>query len=466
MTTPERNTLRIGVLQDNLILEERLIQKKKPVTVGHSIKSTFCIPTSTVPELLTMFEVKGSQYLLRFDEKTDGRVAVGEAVHKISDLRTHKDVTKKGNVYYLPLSDKSRGKVVVSDITFLFQMVPKPPPKPKAKLPGSAKGWFKQTLRRDQILIAGFLASIIFQGGLVTTFKVAASDRPRLTDEEKETLLTVDVQFEEEVIKPPEEKSEKKEADAAGPAEEEPAGDPPPTVAVAEQPKAQQPAKKPSGPANHDKLRPVKTAKKPDTIVNFFKQPGMGGANPLSPSSAQAYREAFSGSEGVSEKTAGEDVGGMRDGPVADTGGTGTRVAGLTRAEKGGGMLKTGEVKTAAKEPEKKINLKVGISGGNKTGGTGTLDGTSVTSVFKRRSSAFRTCYETRLKMNPNLSGKVVIQFTIGPAGRITSINVSSNSTGDSAVGSCIVDKVRTWKFNEPENGAVMFTFPIVLSKG
>jgi len=103
-------------------------------------------------------------------------------------------------------------------------------------------------------------------------------------------------------------------------------------------------------------------------------------------------------------------------------------------------------------------------TGVRKIGGLGKLDGSSVTRVLRRRAGAFRACYERRRKVNPNLKGKVVIRFKIGTAGRIASIKVTGNSTGDSGVASCITGKVRSWRFPAPLHGSVTFTYPIVLS--
>ena len=107
---------------------------------------------------------------------------------------------------------------------------------------------------------------------------------------------------------------------------------------------------------------------------------------------------------------------------------------------------------------------KVRLHAERKAGGRGTLSGAAVSRVFRRRASAFRICYERRLRVNPNLSGKVTLRFTIGSAGRITRIGVSSNSTGDRVLGTCIVGKVRAWRFPKPVGGSVTFTYPVMLN--
>ncbi|MFT7621206.1 MAG: TonB family protein, partial [Myxococcota bacterium] len=208
-----------------------------------------------------------------------------------------------------------------------------------------------------------------------------------------------------------------------------------------------------------------------NTILKHITAAGVGGSagpDALRQGHAERLSDAFKPAGGITVGKPG-DVAGFRGGPKLEgEGGTarGTRVATLSKSERGAGRLKTGTVKTTTKKPEKRVKLRVGLRGGRKSGGIGKLDGSVVTKVLKRRSTAFRACYESRLKVNPGLSGKVVIKFTIGPAGRITNIKATSNSTGDTAVAQCIVNKVKRFRFNPPENGSVTFTYPIVLSKG
>ena len=83
--------------------------------------------------------------------------------------------------------------------------------------------------------------------------------------------------------------------------------------------------------------------------------------------------------------------------------------------------------------------------------------------MFSRRKGAIKYCYEKSLKVNPKLRGKVTIRFTIGPAGRITKIDVAENSTGDSSIAQCIVGKVKGWRFEPPQGGSVTFSYPFLL---
>ena len=163
---------------------------------------------------------------------------------------------------------------------------------------------------------------------------------------------------------------------------------------------------------------------------------------------------------GVRVADAGEDAM-FRGGPKKDDSG-GNTYRKLDKSDVKG--PKAGRVKTKGKS-EKAIKGSVKMRSGNVIGGTGKMSKGSVASVIKKRKSAIRKCYETALRTNSKVAGKVVIQFTVGTRGRVTAASVKSNSTGDKGVGSCIAKRLKKWKFPKPENGSVTFSYPFVLSK-
>ena len=58
------------------------------------------------------------------------------------------------------------------------------------------------------------------------------------------------------------------------------------------------------------------------------------------------------------------------------------------------------------------------------------------------------------------------LTVTIGTGGTVTAISVAENSTGDSEIGTCIVEKIRGWPFPPAEEGAVEFVYPFLLQSG
>ncbi|MCB9727557.1 MAG: TonB family protein [Deltaproteobacteria bacterium] len=476
-----KKILRVGIIQGGRIVEERLIRKREAVTVGVAAKNTFILPVAGLPKSLTLFDAKGENYQLHFDESMSGRVSVGDAVQDLKALQKSPNVQKRGSSYVVGLDTRSRGKVVIGEFTILFQFVEAPPVLPRPQLPAAARGGIAQ--RIDWTFVNMLILSFLLQGGAGVGLDIWWRQEGRyLQDEfgERKTrsyeVLKAEVLQQQEIEKEEPEPTEAEPADKEQEAEEptaEPAPEPEPKKETPK-PRVDQGEKK--EPAEvRDSNRTKSELKKDVTKKTFLHVLGAEGEDgSLGPSTLKAgladakLDEAFQNADGGvanADETTKTTFGGA---PVAKAG-TG-EYKGITKAEAGGERIATKKVetvdKTTATGGEKKVSASV--RGGSLTGktGVGKVDPTAVKSVFARRKGAVQYCYEKALKVNEKLKGKVVIQFTIGPAGRITSISVTENSTGDSSVGQCIMDKVRSWKFTPPEGGSVTFSFPFVLSTG
>lgn len=80
---------------------------------------------------------------------------------------------------------------------------------------------------------------------------------------------------------------------------------------------------------------------------------------------------------------------------------------------------------------------------------------------------ATRSCYEKGLDKNPQLTGRVTVRFVIGRDGRVTSSELSPESTlPDAAVQSCIARAFASLKFPPPEGGIVTVVYPVMLEPG
>ena len=160
---PVRKVLRIGIVQGGRIVEERLLRRRDSVTVGQSPKNKFVIPSSRIPLSYTLVEVKGGQYQLCFEKGMFGKVLVEGEVLDLKNVARRKLATRKDNRFFLPLSEETRGKIVLGDVTLLFQFVAPPPEVPKLQLPASAKGAWWRNIDRTFAFILVF--SLLSQGG-------------------------------------------------------------------------------------------------------------------------------------------------------------------------------------------------------------------------------------------------------------------------------------------------------------
>jgi TonB family protein len=96
-----------------------------------------------------------------------------------------------------------------------------------------------------------------------------------------------------------------------------------------------------------------------------------------------------------------------------------------------------------------------------KTTVIGGLSKDVIMKVIKRHQNEIKFCYEQELQKNASLAGKVAVMFTIDPAGAVAEANVSESSLSNNNVESCMMARIRRWKFPEPQGGGVVnVSFP------
>ena len=90
----------------------------------------------------------------------------------------------------------------------------------------------------------------------------------------------------------------------------------------------------------------------------------------------------------------------------------------------------------------------------------GEADG--VTKVVKRYKGRIKPCYDQALRQDPELSGRVEIEFSVG-RGRVLEAFVSTNSTRNDELANCILRKVKGLTFDQSVEADVIY--PFVLSQ-
>jgi hypothetical protein len=82
----------------------------------------------------------------------------------------------------------------------------------------------------------------------------------------------------------------------------------------------------------------------------------------------------------------------------------------------------------------------------------------SVAATVRKGSPSVRFCYQSRLKVNPELAGRVEIAWTLAN-GRITASSVHLDSTHDPELARCVLSRVRSWTFEPALSGDVRWPF-------
>jgi metallo-beta-lactamase class B len=85
--------------------------------------------------------------------------------------------------------------------------------------------------------------------------------------------------------------------------------------------------------------------------------------------------------------------------------------------------------------------------------------------VIRSHIDEVKACYEKHLTAHPTLAGKIMVQFTVGPAGQVIASVLQHSTMGNDAVDACTVQAVRGWEFPKPvDGGIVIVAYPFILT--
>jgi len=471
-----RKILRIGIIQAGKIIEERLLRKREPVTVGESHKNTFVIPATGLPLRFPLFELKGDKYFLTIADWMDGRLSLGTGVADLKSLKQQKIAQKVGQVdyknpnqasaakkkvpvYRVPLSEKSRGKLTFGEVTLLFQFVTPPPVPVKPQLPAIIQGgWIKSI---DWVYSTILFMSLIAHMAFVYWCRVTGP-LPEVTMDMIPARFAKFIQ----VQKPPERRKpkvqkkgdDKKGKDKKGKKKKKKAGKKKAVKKKAGKPKPRKSAAQ-LARERAERRRKISNRLARSGILALLGSKSKGGGS---------VSDVLKGG-GLMEKNLDEALKGVKG--VAVAGGAGAR--GSRRGGGARGTIEGGSSKLSG--PSGKAGT--GGAGGKKRGGVrvksklaiesleteGTLNQSKLRKLISRKRRTVQYCYERELKRTPSLSGKITVRITIALTGRVSNVEIDDNSL-NSRVARCITRKVKRWRFPKPEGEAATVAIPFVFS--
>ena len=147
----------------------------------------------------------------------------------------------------------------------------------------------------------------------------------------------------------------------------------------------------------------------------------------------------------------------------AGAGGKGTNligISGISTKGKGGGTKGFGRGGKLGVRGS--VNLSFGIS---EMDIEGTVDREAIKRVVRSHNAQLARCHSMILQKNPNIRGKILIQWTI-EGNRVTNAVIKNNITGSRELANCVVSRLRNWRFPGaiPSGGIGVVTFPFVFS--
>jgi len=100
-----------------------------------------------------------------------------------------------------------------------------------------------------------------------------------------------------------------------------------------------------------------------------------------------------------------------------------------------------------------------------RAGSSGRIDSFVVRQKIHKDLPKINRCYESALRYEPELAGKVSIRFAVVRRGYVKGVQVVENTTGNHGVERCVARVVSALRFPSRRTGkSLRFTFPFVFA--
>jgi outer membrane biosynthesis protein TonB len=439
----QQKVLRVGVIQAGKIVEERVLPAQDSVTVGTSKRNTIVVQPSSLPESTLVFSWEADRYALLFADGVEGRIQGPQGSADFGALASQGLARAQDGRHLVQVNEDQRGKIVLGDVTLLWQFVAAPAETPKATLPKEAQGNHFRSLDRLFAVVLG-ISFALHAGAYVALAN--AEIAPEVTLEEIPDRYAK-LLIPERLPKAPEKVEEKKP-------------DP-----VAEQKKAEE--KKPDAEKKQDSAEQVaaKKAARAAAVAKAVQSKGLlkvlGALGPGTGGGAVA--DVFGTGGGIGDvASALSGAGGVA--VANDPGAAGGRKgAGQVEAASIGDLATSGGGKVAY-GAKTEVRVSGSVAAEEAEIDSSEIDQQKLAAFVKARQALIKACYENALKRNPSLKGKIAIRFTILETGGLAEVAVAQNGLGSAEVASCIVQTMRSWRTQFRPSEPVPVEYPFVFS--
>ncbi|MES2769035.1 MAG: AgmX/PglI C-terminal domain-containing protein [Bdellovibrionota bacterium] len=446
----------VTVAWNERILDTYHFDSTQVVTIGSSPKNTISIPVfdNTVSHPLVKID---SQVRVLITPDMNGEVRVNETVTTINDLILQGKLPREGAGYAIPLDQTYVIRIDLgSGVSVYVRFV--------AATPKAIAAPFLLLATSE---IATLLSTVMFFGILGIYFAIYTPDAPEEPPVEeivKKAAFVYD-RPKQRVDLSEEAKSAESATEAFKDQEKAPSRGEEGAASAAMPNKSQSTVKKPTTPnpgtgkgvvkaTTSAKAKPDSSAKSkaPDpTKQGIFSAFGSKGFNDQL-SKTYSGSGNLAGAAGQATGTGGQAALGAGNTPGTGlkdigAGGEGTAtygIAGVNTKGRGGGVSGYGTGGLGAKGRASVV------PGGEGETFSGSIDREAIRRVIRENQRQITACYEKTLNKNPNLYGKVILEWVIVGNGRVSSARVSSSTLKNSEVEQCILSRLRTWKFPEP----------------
>jgi TonB family protein len=447
--TPDQKTLEVTMLWRESTLSINHYEEARPVLVGDRVANDFRLAADTLPnDAFPLIDGSGTDFVVNFTDamtvevrRDDGEIYDLEGLRKKNQIGAVQIAGTRQNQYKLGVSD--RVAVQVGAVTFVVQYVSPSRSKPVAPLK-TVDFYFTKVL------------GLVLMAHLFTL--VAISLTPLDPLGLSEDLFKNPNRFAKLILKEPDKaKKKEKKFDLKETKQDT-------KVSSFGKMKARDLRVSKDAP----RVDPNKREKDREKVMSsgiFSALRGAGGG---------AAAKVFGpGGLGTGINNALQGLRGAEAGDAGGAGGLGTRGG----PGGGGGSLGIGGLGDGS-------GFGSGGPGGGRVdlsgrghGGYSVIPGRTITKgcltqdqvgrVLNRAHNQAKYCYEKELTRNPNLSGKITTQFTIGPSGAVVDTRLSESTMNDKAVEDCLVRVIQRLRFPPCVGGGTAeVTYPWIFKSG
>jgi len=455
--TPQNWALEVRQLWGDTVLDVHYFSpEQKQVLVGEGDKVNFYVPSEQLPDKsFAIARLAGGEALVSFSSRASGELVLADGtVTPLSELAAGARVSRDpqyADCQTFSLPEGAAATVRFGQVGFRFRVRSRP------------QGYVSTLSDRiDYTFLNTILLVLFVYAGLVATFHL----RPKEVTTSEEELYKVPDRYVQFILTRP--KPQKKDLVFL----EKLKGDIAEKGKSAERYKGREGKMGLKGRPDTGKRSAVRAIKPDDREVvgnrGLLAVLGAGGPQGLS---------TVMGGTGLGGELEGA-IGNMFGSSIGNSGGfgglglkgTGSGGGGMSSTTigvgrlgtrgRGGGSFGYGTgVARIRRRGERNVNISVG-----RPIIMGSLSMEIIRRVIRSHRDQIKYCYSKELTRNPNLAGKVSVKFTISPKGYVTQATVSQTSLHNSSVESCIVQKIRTWKFPEPKGGGIVIVnYPFIL---
>ena len=422
-------TLRLVVLSGGRIVEERALLRPRDVSLGQSARCTLSVPgVDSLPRRVRLFTRTRDGYRLHLQPGMDAQLAVGDAIVAV----------RPDEARLVALGVRARGRVTVGEVMVVFQLLPAVPIS-RPQLPPSVRGSLWRSIDRLLALIVG--ASFLVHFGCVGYLRTI--DRPRQPD--VEALPDSFPRVTTRLYFPPAHKADVPKVVEKLPPARGPHGD---------RNTGNGPARDPAATARTQAVRRAELAAaiQRSGMIKLLTGKGDDGT-PL----ADVLRR---GDASTDADRVFAQVNGLRVEQASNR--LLPRGGGTPRALRESAALRPdGPARVALADRGSERRIELATTAPIDLEGAAPPDPLTLANEIHRRLGGIKACYESALRHNPSLDGKLQLHVAVTSAGLVSTVGIEWDSLRDPEVIDCIRTRVRAWRL-PPAQSAFEFTYPFV----